>query len=275
MQPNLASFPGITAPALATAAGITAATAGVWLAGINRHAGKDAGSKHTSVAAMAVPFIAGILLGVALFGLLPELVLEAGWGVSLLLSGAGYGLLIAVDRYVHDVCPISSHTHKHSGAAGSIRELHGFAAPLLAAAAIHSFLDGWSVATSQAAGPLGLRVAVPLAVSLHKVPEGIALGGIVCAAMGSATVGLRMRALIGCILAEGCTLAGAVMGLKLAPQLGEHWVVYPLGLTAGWIFYLGFHAVQEEWKHRGAFVSALTGLAGAAAIQRGAEAFFR
>ncbi len=221
---------------------------------------------------MAVPFIAGVLLGVALFGLLPELALEAGWGVSLLLFGAGYGLLIAVDRYVYDVCPTCSHSHNHGG------EIHGFAAPLLVAAAVHSFLDGWSVATSQAAGPLGLRVAVPLAVSLHKFPEGIALGGIVCAAMGSATLGLRMRALIGCILAEGCTLAGAGLGLKLAPQLGEHWTVYPLGLTAGWIFYLGFHAVHEEWRRRGAapaFVSALTGLAGAAAIQRGAEAFFR
>jgi zinc transporter ZupT len=228
---------------------------------------------------MAVPFTAGVLLGVALFGLLPELALEAGWGVSLLLFGAGYGLLIAVDRYVYGVCPTCSDHHDHSGGhTGSIGELHGFAAPLLAAAAVHSFLDGWSVATSQAAGPLGLRVAVPLAVSLHKVPEGIALGGIVCAAMGSAATGLRWRALIGCILAEACTLAGAGLGLKLAPQLGEHWIVYPLGLTAGWIFYLGYHAVHEEWKRRGAapaFASALTGLAGAAALQRGAEAFFR
>jgi hypothetical protein len=41
---------------------------------------------------------------------------------------------------------------------------------------------------------------------------------------------------------------------------------------------LGYHAIHEDWKRRGAgaaSVSALTGLAGAAVLQRGAEALFR
>ena len=66
---------------------------------------------------------------------------------------------------------------------------------------------------------------------------------------------------------------GGVLGCA-----GTSWILYPLGLTAGWISYLGYHAVHEEWKRCGAapaFVSALTGVAGAAAIQRGAESFFR
>ena len=49
-------------------------------------------------------------------------------------------------------------------------------------------------------------------------------------------------------------------------------------LWTEWKPQTGFHAVHEEWKRRGAapaFVSALTGVAGAAAIQRGAEALFR
>jgi hypothetical protein len=61
-------------------------------------------------------------------------------------------------------------------------------------------------------------------------------------------------------------------------NFGAGRIVYPLGMTAGWIFYLGYHALHEERKRRGAgpaFVSALTGLAGAAALQRGAEALFR
>jgi len=63
----------------------------------------------------------------------------------------------------------------------------------------------------------------------------------------------------------------------MAPHLGTRWITYPLGITAGWLFYLGYHAVHEEWRSRGArpaFVSALAGIAGAAAIQRGAEALF-
>jgi len=52
----------------------------------------------------------------------------------------------------------------------------------------------------------------------------------------------------------------------------------PGGLTAGWLFYLGYHAVHEEWKRRGAaaaFLSAGVGAACGAVIQRGAEALFR
>ena len=253
---------GFAAPTLATFVGGLAAAAGVWLTG--------SGRKAQGAPRIVLPFSAGVLLGVALFGLLPELASKAGWAVTLILFGLGYGILILVDRYVYPVCPTCSHDHDHHACR---EEFHGLAAPLLAAAALHSFLDGWSMATAQQVAPVGLRVAVPMAMILHKIPEGIALGGIVCAAVGS-----RPMALAGCILAEGCTMIGAGIGLLLAPRLGTSWILYPLGLTAGWISYLGYHAVHEEWKRCGAapaFVSALTGVAGAAAIQRGAESFFR
>jgi zinc transporter ZupT len=129
------------------------------------------------------------------------------------------------------------------------------------------------VATVQWTAPLGLRVAVPLAVALHKLPEGMALGGILRAAVKG-----RAAALGWCVVAEGTTLAGGALGLAMAPHLGTGWIAYPLGIAAGWLFYLGFHAVHEEWKRRGAgpaFASALAGVAGAAVIQRGAEALFR
>ena len=185
------------------------------------------------------------------------------------LFGVGYGLLLLVNRF-HPVCPTCAHNHEHGSCA---TELHGFAGPLIAGAALHSFFDGWSIAAVQSNAPLGLRVAVPLAVALHKVPEGIALGGIMRASLAS-----RSRAAGWCAIAEGSTLIGGVLGLAMAPRLGSEWITYPLGIAAGWLFYLGFHAVHEEWKRRGATVaslSALTGMAGAAAIQRGAEALFR
>ena len=124
--------------------------------------------------------------------------IEIGWGTSLSLAAAGYGLLLVVNRYAYPVCPTCSHDHDHNACD---TELHGFAAPLIGAAAVHSFLDGWSIATAQLAVPLGLRIAVPLAVALHKLPEGIALGGILRAAVKS-----RRAALGWCIVAEGATL---------------------------------------------------------------------
>ncbi len=251
----------IFAPALAALIGMSAAVAGVYLTGME--------PRNRGVPRLVVSFSAGILLGVALFGILPEIAQQSGWLWSFVLFGCGYGLLISINRFAYPVCPTCSHDHDHSGCS---TELHGFAAPLIAAAAVHSFLDGWSIATAESA-PLGLRVAVPLAIALHKIPEGIALGGMLRASVNS-----RPRAVTWCLVAEGATLLGGGAGVVVAPHLGTAWILYPLGLTAGWVFYLGFHAVHEEWKRCGpapAFVSAMTGIAGAAVIQRGAEALFR
>jgi zinc transporter ZupT len=258
MHVNLPESAGIAAPGLATAVGLGGAALGLWLTGLRQ---------RTRV---VVPFSAGVLLGVAVFGLMPELAVEIGWPVSLLLFAAGYGLLLAINRFVYKVCPTCAHDHDHNDCG---TPLHGFAGPLIAAAAIHSFLDGWSIATVQLTVPLGLRVAVPLAVALHKAPEGIALGGILRAAVRN-----RATALGWATLAEGTTLLGGVVGLTMGPRLGTGWITYPLGITAGWLFYLGYHAVHEEWKRRGpraAALSAGAGVAGAAAIQQGAEALFR
>src|SRR5215470_4449098 len=141
---------GITSPALATLVGISGAMLGLWLTGLRR---------RTRV---VVPFSAGVLLGVALFGLVPELARDLGWPAGLALAGAGYAALLLVNRYVYRVCPTCSHDHDHNACS---TELHGFAAPLIAAAALHSFLDGWSIATVEIGATLGLRVAVPVAVA--------------------------------------------------------------------------------------------------------------
>jgi zinc transporter ZupT len=249
---------GIAAPALATAVGLGGAALGLWLTGLRERT------------RFVVPFSAGVLLGVALFGLMPELAVEIGWPMSLLLFAAGYGLLLAINHFVYKVCPTCAHDHDHNTCSTA---LHGFAGPLIAAAAFHSFLDGWSIATVQLSVPLGLRVAVPLAVALHKAPEGIALGGILRAAVAN-----RATALGWATLAEATTLLGGVLGLTMAPRLGTSWITYPLGITSGWLCYLGYHALHEEWKRRGPRVAALSaaaGVAGAAAVQQGAEALFR
>jgi len=243
---------------LATAVGFLGAVLGLWLTSLRQRA------------RIVVPFSAGVLLGVAFFGLLPELAEEGGWSVSLLLFAAGYALLYGINKFSYPVCPTCAHDHDHNACA---TELHGFAGPLIAAAALHSFFDGWGITASQLSSTLGLRIAVPLAIGLHKLPEGIALGGIL-----RASVGARASALGWCALAEGTTLLGGAAGLWMAPHLGTHWIIYPLGVTGGWLFYLGYHAIHEEWKRRGAgpaFVSAAAGAAGAAVIQRGAEWFLR
>ena len=237
---------------VATAAAFAGALVGVFLPSAGR------GTR------LMVPFAGGLLVGISVFGLLPEVVAEIGWARAFLAFPAGYLALRIVNRYLFAVCPSCAHEHHHELCSAA---LHGFAAPLVAAAAIHSTLDGWSIVTAQWAASPGIRLALPVAVVLHKIPEGIALGAILRAAVTS-----RRAALAWCGLAEGVTLAGGAAGLELAPLFGHGWLGYPLAIAGGFFFYLGFHAVHGEWKRRGAipaFTPALTGAAGIAALQQG------
>jgi len=249
---------GLGPPLLATLIGVAGVFVGLWLTTAGRRT------------RLMVPFSAGVLLGVVFFGLLPELVEETGWPITAIFFAAGYGLLYWVSRHVAPVCPSCAHNHDHQSCD---TVLHGFAAPMIGASMLHSFFDGWSIATAQLESHHGIRVAVALAVALHKIPEGIALGAIVRASVAS-----RLTALSWSVLVEATTLVGGILGLAVAPQLGTAWIIYPLALAAGWLFYLGAHAVHEEWKRRGpvpACVTAFVGAAGAAALQQGVQAWFR
>jgi zinc transporter ZupT len=248
---------GMSMALLATLAAALGALLGLFLTGLHRSA-RLVGS-----------FSGGLLLGVALFGLLPEVVSEIGWTWATVLSAAGYGLLMLIDRYVYPVCPSCSHDHDHDACGAT---LHGFAAPLIIATAFHAFLDGWSIATSQWAGTVGLG-SLPLALGLHKIPEGVALGAIL-----RASVGPRISAFGLCLLTESATLLGAGLGLVMAPRLGVGWLHYPLAIAGGCFFYLGFHAVHAEWRRRrtwSAVVPGVTGAAGAALLQHGAQILIR
>ncbi len=240
---------GLALPLLATLAAVFGAAVGMSLAGARGNT------------RFAVSFSGGLLVGVAVFGLLPELVGQIGWISSALSFAAGYLLLMIIDRYVYPVCPSCSHDHNHDACASA---LHGFAAPLVVATSFHAFLDGWSMATAQWAGASAVGTALPIALALHKVPEGVALGAILRTAVRS-----RLAAFAWCLLTESTTTVGAALGLALAPHLGVRWLHYPLAIAGGCFFYLGFHAVHGEWRRRKnwvSFVPGLTGAAGAAAL---------
>lgn len=219
-------------------------------------------------ARVVIPFSGGILLGVSLFSLLPELAADIGWGPGLALCALGYLALFLVDRFIYPVCPTCSHDHDHTGCA---TELHGFAAPLISATALHSFLDGWNISAAQSGGGADLSITVPMAILIHKAPEGVALGALMLAALGS-----RRGALGWSVAAEAVTLLGSGLALAIAPVVGVRWMEYPLGVAGGFFLYLGLHAVHEEWRRRGAptaLTSAAAGIVIAAAIQRAVHGF--
>ncbi len=193
-------------------------------------------------------------MGVALFWVLPELAEFLSWFSALAWIAAGFGALWVVDRFVHPVCPACSHPHNHDGCPA---ELHGFAPPLLIAAALHSALDGWSVSAANGSAQLGMPFV--MAIAVHKIPEGLALGVIVRAAMASRPAALRW-----CLLAESATLAGAVLELVLAPYLGPQVLHVFLAIAGGTFLYLGGHAIHGEFRRVGVVPGFLPALAGIA-----------
>jgi zinc transporter ZupT len=186
-----------------------------------------------------VPVSGAILLAVSLFSILPEMAGEAGWLRAGVLYGVGYAILFAVDRFVHPVCPSCSHTHDHGHCDV---ELHGFSIPLIVATSIHAFIDGWGMTVAQNAGAGSMRTTIPLAVLLHKIPEGLALGVILRASLKS-----RGAAAAWGTGAELSTAVGAMVALSLTP--GE-WARDLLAVAGGTFLYLGFHAVHGAlgWK---------------------------
>jgi zinc transporter ZupT len=209
-----------------------------------------------------LPFSGGMLVGIALFWILPEIAQRSGWAGASAGLLAGFALLWTIDRYVYAVCPTCAHTHDHETCHES---LHGFAAPLLIAAGLHSFFDGWSLSVSQEKGFETLKLAFLAGIGVHKLPEGLALGALLLAALGS-----PWTAFLGAAAAQSMMLAGGLLATFLAPYLGERWTIAFLSVAAGAFVYLGYHAIDSVYRQRGGAISmmpALTGVVGAAALR--------
>ena len=226
---------------------------------------------HTvHLARRALPFSAGVLVGIAGFWILPELSHQFGWPGAFAAMAGGVGILWLIDHYIYPVCPSCSHTHDHDHCA---TELHGFATPLLAAAAFHSLLDGTAIAASARLGDTQFSTALMAALAFHKIPEGIAFGVILHSALRS-----RRTAMLAVTLAEAGTIVGGLLETIFAPHLGAGWVNMLLAVAGGSFLYLGWHAVHNEWKRNGAvtaFAPAAAGALAAAILQHGVQLYLR
>jgi len=209
-----------------------------------------------------LPFSGGLLVGIAAFWVFPEIAEHYGWLGAFCGIVAGFCLLWLVNRYVFAVCPACSHTHDHDACAA---RLHGFTAPLLAAASLHSFFDGWSLGVAHEQSSEGVRLAFLAGIGIHKLPEGVALGVLLLAGTGSV-----WKAWLSCAAVQSCMLVGGFLAVMAAPHLGPYWISSLLSVAAGVFIYLGYHAIESEYRARGmltAFMPAITGAAGAAALR--------
>jgi zinc transporter ZupT len=210
---------------LVSAIAVAGVFAGVYLATIG------------SVARALVTFSGAILMVVATLMIAPDLAGFFGWAAAVAWIGVGFAALWITNRYIHPVCPSCSHTHDHDLCN---TRLHGFAGPMLTAAAAHSFFDGWILAAGERGATPSMALALVLGIAAHKLPEGVALGILVRASVGSVR-----RAVVSLIGVQLLTVAGAMAAVLLAPWLGVLWAHAVLALAAGSFLFLGYHAVHS------------------------------
>jgi zinc transporter ZupT len=194
----------------------------------------------------------GLLFGIAIFWVVPEIAEGAGWLVGILLVVAACGGVAGLDRLL-----------LHTGHSPR----HGVVGPLLAATAVHSFLDGWSV-RALAIQPVA-NIAAPLGLGLHKIPEGLALGWIVRRSIAS-----KWKAAGAAGAVELMTLAGAFVEPRAyrsgTAAFGGWWSAVVLAIIAGSFLFLGLHALLPARKRAdvvAAFIATL-GLVGGLALIR-------
>ncbi|HEX3684699.1 MAG TPA: hypothetical protein VHU83_19330 [Bryobacteraceae bacterium] len=194
----------------------------------------------------------GVLFGISLFWVIPEIADSSGWVAAIVLAVAAGVCLAGLDRLlIH-----TGHSPRH-----------GVLAPLLAATALHSFLDGWSV-RALAIHPVA-DVAVPVGLALHKIPEGLALGWIVRRSISSkwkaagAAAGVELLTAAGAFVEPRANQSGAA-------AFGAWWSAVVLAIIAGSFLFLAFHALAAARKRAGVvavFLATLAAVGGLALVK--------
>jgi ZIP family zinc transporter len=209
--------------------------------------------------AALLSFSAGVMLAAAIFALLlPSLdagqALFGGRTGAAALSGAGLalgmGLMLAVDRFTpheHAVLPPAAPGHAASAhTPGAVQS----AKLMVLAILIHNVPEGLAVGAAYAGPQAGASVA--LAIGLQNMPEGLIVAMALRTLGRSAAQAWGVAALTG--LAEPL---GAILGLAV---LGSLPAFYPLGLAlaAGAMLFVVSHEIIPE-THRNGFETLATG----------------
>ncbi len=175
----------------------------------------------------------GLLFGISLFWLVPEIAAASGWLSASALTLAACLALALIDRLF-------------------IRPTHGAGraalTPILTATAVHSFLDGWSVRAVESLQMAS--ITAPLGLALHKIPEGIAIGWVARQSIGSAS-----KAAVVAIAVELVTLIGAFVepyaSRSGSAAFGAWWTSAVIAIVSGSFLFFGAHAVLPNWRRAG------------------------
>ncbi len=211
-----------------------------------------AGVSHRRLCVL-ISLAAGTLLGVTLLSILPESARGMPWWTVVLAFASGYWVFSFISAHVFHVCPACAASHFDEATTHRFGEI---ALALLIALGIHSSLDGVALAAGHEAGGR-LDASLILAICVHKLPEGLALGALLLGAGFP-----KLRAVAWVAAAESTTLLGGAMGSWLLPGATPVWLNLILAHVGGGFIFLAVHAVLGELVRQGERVVLATFAAG-------------
>lgn len=201
-------------------------------------------------------FAAGMMLAASSFSLiLPGLDAgeqvsgSAGLGAAIVVAGMGLGvlLMLGLDEF-------TPHEHDSTGPCGAGCERVGRVWLFVLAIALHNLPEGMAIGVSFAQGDLQVGLPLTTAIALQDIPEGLAV------AMALRGAGLSPLAAAAIAAASGVLEpVGALLGVGLSGGLAA---TYPLGLglAAGAMLFVVSHEVIPETHRNGHQTPATIGL---------------
>lgn len=175
----------------------------------------------------------GLLFGISIFWLVPEIASTSGWPAATAMTIAICLLLVFIDE-------IFLRSHQPSG-----RTALG---PILLAAGVHSFLDGWSVQALESMHVASMTA--PIGLALHKIPEGLAIGWIARRSLGSSWKAAAAAAVV-----ELLTIVGAAVEPHASRSgftaFGSWWTSGVIAVISGSFLFFGLHAVVPNRRRVG------------------------
>jgi len=196
-----------------------------------------------------ISLAAGTLLGVTLFSILPESAASMNWWELGIALASGYAVFFLISRYVYHVCPACAASHFDEATTHRFSEI---ATALIVALAVHSTMDGVALAAGHEVSRTAVHegrgkpdLSVLLAVCVHKLPEGLALGALLLGA------GFKRKNAVAWVAAvEATTILGGVLGLWASHAVSTFWLDAVLAHAGGGFVFLAAHAVLGEMvKH--------------------------
>lgn len=231
------------------AAGFAATTLGACLAFV---LGNISGRRQDSL----LGFAAGMMLAASAFSLILPGV-EAGEAIfdnrlaaaAVVVTGLGLGvlLMLGLDHFI-------PHEHEITGAQGPVFERMSRVWLFVLAITLHNIPEGMAIGVGFAGGDLSVGLPLATAISIQDIPEGLAV------AVALRSIGLAPgKAVLVAALSGFMEPLGALIGIGMSSAFA---IAYPvsMGLAAGAMIFVVSHEVIPETHRNGHQTSATIGL---------------